>query len=99
MGLTPPMAAKALVRNGVAKSHREAAVVEHVGPREDLVEVVDVILADLSLEVLLHLANLGGPRGEVEVLAPLAGLVVRHRGLGVVVERDRGANLEGAAGD
>mmetsp|Transcript_7731 Transcript_7731/g.31363 ORF Transcript_7731/g.31363 Transcript_7731/m.31363 type:complete len:482 (-) Transcript_7731:82-1527(-) len=80
------------------EEHREAAVVEHVGPGEDLVEVVDVILADLSLELLLHLANLGGPRGEVEVLAPLAGLVVGHRGLGVVIERDRGADLERAAG-
>ena len=81
------------------EEHGEAAVVEAVGPRQDLVEVVDVIFPDLRLELLLNLAHLGGPRGEIEVLAPLAGLVVRHRGLGVVVERDRGANLEGAAGD
>mmetsp|Transcript_182178 Transcript_182178/g.443336 ORF Transcript_182178/g.443336 Transcript_182178/m.443336 type:complete len:484 (-) Transcript_182178:62-1513(-) len=80
------------------EEHGEAAVVEAVGPRQDLVEVIDVIIPDLRLELLLNLAHLGGPRGEIEVLAPLAGLVVGHRGLGVVIERDRGADLERAAG-
>jgi len=81
------------------EEHGEAAVVEAVGPRQDLVEVVDVIFPDLRLELLLNLAHLGGPRGEIEVLAPLAGLVVRHftRPRGRHVHRDRRARLKDAA--
>ena len=83
---------------GRGEHDREAAEVEGVRPREDLVEVVDVILIDVRLELLLDRADLGGPRLEVERLAPLARLVVRHlhRGLGAG-HRDRGADLERAA--
>ena len=66
---------------GGGEHHGEAAEVEQVGPGEDLVQVVDVILVDVLLELLLELADLGAPGGEVEVLAPLAGLAVDVTGV------------------
>ena len=83
-------------QEGGGEQDREPAEVEGVGPRQDLVQVLDVILVDVRLELLLHGADLGGPSREVEGLAPLAGLVVRHGRAGVG-HRDRGAHLDGAA--
>ena len=83
-------------QEGGGEQDREPAEVERVGPRQDLVQVLDVILVDVRLQLLLHGADLGGPGCEVEGLTPLAGLVVRHGRAGVG-HRDRGAHLDGAA--